>query len=931
MSKTGYHSLRVFALLITIAACSIGVFAQNNATIKGTITDDQKKPLPYTSIVLLRASDSTDIQFTLSENDGGFVFKNVPAGNYVIQSLYSGYQIQNTAVNVRSGEEKTLFPIQLIPSTETLKEALVVAKKIPMVFKGDTIVYNPNAFKTNTSATVEDLLKKLPGVQVSSDGTVTAQGEQVVKVLVNGKEFFGNDPTKATKNINADAIEKVEVLDKKSDESQFTGSDDGTREKVINLVLKEDANKGYFGKIEAGAGTDETYRVKGSLNHFKDDNQVTVIANTNNLNQNGFDWQEYYNMLNGNGGVTFGNSTYWTSENDWMGRSQQGRQQNTVLGTNANLKIGKKGNLNASYFLMDRGSKLNSSSSSQNFLPQQTILSQNLLNSNSGNGQHRAIGSYVFKPDTLNFLTLSGEANLTFGDGSSYSTQKNETDAGSLLNNSLSQTFGYQQNLNVKSSLRYFRKFKNSKHYVSFQTGFENNNGRDTAKWVNDVAYSEVNYTETLPYVNMDYKKGKGQVYFNSASGALNFKKDYYLRLTIEDKYTIDNYTQVRSYLQSDSIYGNQSPDIEIRNNASSAELNLSKNMQNPKDGGWFVSAGLQAKNVAMDRTLSFPYLDKAEHYNQNKLFVLPRGWISYRKPKVWRLGVWLNSDVNLPTLGQLNSVQDVSNPVRISGGNFQLDPTVTYSLGSHFNKRNSKNNTFWYGYASVGMTPNSIISYDTRDSNNFSVSTYGNHGTTSYSNGNIYYRFPIPKLKLQFGFGADYSLYNFYNVLNEVEYLNNRKSFGVSTNLQFQVQNFEIEFNYNPDYSYQNSALLTNSVAYWKHNFNSEMHWNITKAVALSWDCSMFYYNSQQVGQKQLVPILNSTIDWKLDSLNKWTISVNAYDMMNRAKSINRNFFGNTYTETRQNTLTRYLMFNVIYAIKKGKKKEEEGRHWMD
>jgi len=241
------HSL--FALFfLFLASTSSG----QNVLVSGKVLDaNEKLPVDYASVVLLKAADSTSAGFTFSEDDGGYHFKNIEPGSYVIQVFHTGFKLVSKAVTVAS-TDVVVGTLYLEASAERLSTALIEAKAIPVVIRGDTLVYNPNAFKTKNNATVEDLLKKLPGVQVAKDGTVTTQGEQVIKVLVNGKEFFGNDPTKATQNIDAESLEKVEIIDKKSDDAEFSGVDDGSREKVINLVLKEDANKGYFGKLEVG-------------------------------------------------------------------------------------------------------------------------------------------------------------------------------------------------------------------------------------------------------------------------------------------------------------------------------------------------------------------------------------------------------------------------------------------------------------------------------------------------------------------------------------------------------------------------------------------------------------------------------------------------------------------------------------------------------
>ncbi len=909
-------------LLTALLCCTALISSAQQGQISGHILDESSQPLSYTSLVLLNKSDSSVAQFTLSEGDGKFQFKNLDSKSYVVQAFYNGYEMYQYALYLKSGENHQCQDFKLIPSSTTLSEALVVAKKIPMVFKGDTIVYNPSAFSTKTNATVEDLLKKLPGVQVAKDGTVTAQGEKVVKVMVNGKEFFGNDPTKATQNLDADAIEKVEVLDRKTDESDFTGVDDGTREKVINLVLKEDANKGYFGKLEAGGGTEETYKIKGVVNYFNKENQMTVIGNINNLNQNGFSWSEYYRMLNGSNGVNLGSNTYWNNQNEWLGANEQGRQTNAVLGANAHLKAGK-GEVDVSYFLMNRSNTLSSTSKSENYLPNRTIYSNSGMNSEASNGEHKMMAKYVLNPDTLNRFELQGEFDYKVGDGLSSSYSQNTSDEGSLLNNSLSQSSFNKFNLNYKGKLMYMRKFKNSKHYLVAESGIENNVGEDTSKWANSVVQHDIDYTEVLPYQYSDNINGTGAVLYNRLGFNYNIKGNYFVAVEGTSKISDDSYLQNRRYMLRDSLLADQSPDITTRYNVSKGKLRFTKNVEKE---GWFLTGGLEAAHISLNRDLS---LTGKDNYQKDYLFLLPSMYVSYRKPKSGRIGIWLNANENLPGITQINPVADVSNPLSISSGNFSLEPNVSYNLGTHFNIRNQAKSRFIYGNINTGFAPNTTIGLETRDTNNFSVRTTVNGKTSDWLNATFHYQFPVKKLNTEIGLSLGANHYGYYNILNEKTYHNNRNSLNLGIDLEFDFDVVVFDIAYEPDYTIQNSEVLSSSIAFWKHDISSEVQYQITDRIEFSVEYNLYYFQSQAIGQQQLVSVLNSGIEWSLDTMQKWTLSLIGYDMLKQAQVIDREFFGTSYFETRQNTITRFFMFNVAYSIKKGKKKEERHRGW--
>ena len=247
-----------------------------------------------------------------------------------------------------------LGQIEMIPSAEVLSEVEVTADHVALEIRKDTISYNADAFQTQPNAAVEDLLKKLPGLEVDQEGNVKAQGEDVQNVLVDGKEFFGTDPKIATKNLPADAIDKVEVYDRKSEMAEFSGVDDGEREKTINLRLREDKKKGVFGNLEAGYGTDERYKAKASLNRFSKNSQLSFLGLANNVNEQGFSVNEFLNfsggmsrmMQSGGGRIRLGGDN---SVPISQGLSD-GLAKTLAGGVNYNLEFADKFDLRSSYF-----------------------------------------------------------------------------------------------------------------------------------------------------------------------------------------------------------------------------------------------------------------------------------------------------------------------------------------------------------------------------------------------------------------------------------------------------------------------------------------------------------------------------------------------------------------------------------------------------
>ena len=302
------HSfLQKFSSLFFGIFLTAALHAQTAKTnFKGVITDESDLPVPGATVMILDEKDSTLIQFGSSDAQGAFMIKNVERGFYILNVNFLAHAPFYQMIRSGVAEEVDLGVLKLEPENTVLNPVEVKADYVPVELKKDTIAYNADAFETQPNANVEDLLKKLPGIEVNPDGSVKAQGEDVQRILVDGKEFFGDDPQMATKNLPAKAVKKVKVYDKQSEMSEFSGVDDGTRMKTIDLQLKDEFKKGLFGTAQAGYGTDERYNAKAALNRFTKTSQLSFLGQLNNINQQGFTFQDRMNFSGGMAGMSGG-------------------------------------------------------------------------------------------------------------------------------------------------------------------------------------------------------------------------------------------------------------------------------------------------------------------------------------------------------------------------------------------------------------------------------------------------------------------------------------------------------------------------------------------------------------------------------------------------------------------------------------------------
>lgn len=277
----------------TLIAITLFLFAlttqAQTGQIKGLLTDSSAAhPLPDATVALLNGRDSSLAATAFTDKKGAFSFSGVSLGNYRIYITFLGYKPIFKSVTLSAADPVLdMGTIQLKGKGLLLNEVEIIQEVPPITVKKDTLEFNAGSFKTRENAVVEDLLKKLPGVTVDKDGTITAQGETVKRVLVDGKPFFGDDPKLATKNLPTDIIDKIQLIDRKSDQAQFTGIDDGNTEKTINITIKKDKKQGFFGRASAGYGDNDRFAVNASLNSFRDNKQLSFLGSGNNVNNLG--------------------------------------------------------------------------------------------------------------------------------------------------------------------------------------------------------------------------------------------------------------------------------------------------------------------------------------------------------------------------------------------------------------------------------------------------------------------------------------------------------------------------------------------------------------------------------------------------------------------------------------------------------------------
>jgi len=490
--------MRKIFLFLLFACFTTLLSAQKNGSVKGIAFDTiSKQPVAAATISVLEKKDSSLVTFTMTGNDGSFELKGLANGDYRLMITHINYHNSNKFFTISDAVKNAeLGNVVMNDRSKVLEEVVLANEAPPVTLINDTIQYNAGSFKVSPNASVEQLLKKLPGVKVEKDGTIKAQGEKVSRVLVDGKEFFGNDPKIATKNLPADAVDKVQVYDKQSDQAQLTGFEDGNYEKTINLKLKKDKKKGVFGKVNAGAGNKERYEGKFNVNSFKGARQFSAIGMGNNTNAEGFSFMDVLNFtgelarIQRGGG---GNININVSGEDAaaMGINSGGRNNgiNTAWGAGLNYNniIGSKLDFQSNYFYNRYNPNQESHVQRQYILPDTSYFYNQNSFSDNLNNSHRFNLNTLYQLDSMNSIRITPSFSYQETRNRSQTDYQTLSEEKRMTNQGFSNTTAASTGYNFRNDIIWRKKFaKRGRTFsLSLQTSLNESEGDGSLSSVN--------------------------------------------------------------------------------------------------------------------------------------------------------------------------------------------------------------------------------------------------------------------------------------------------------------------------------------------------------------------------------------------------------------------------------------------------------------
>ena len=895
-------------------------FAQN-LTIQGTLKDSiANRALNSATVSLVYANDSSLVSFSRTNEAGVFNFKNVSPGNYLISVSYVGYIPK--WVPVITGTEKTVdMGLIYMNDVNTMSTVTVTARRPPVVINGDSVEFNSENFKTAPNAVVEDLLKKMPGMEVDKSGGITVNGKKVTKVFVNGKEFFTGDPVMATKNLPADAVDKIQVYDRKSDQAMFTGIDDGSEETAINLKLKKDRNKSTFGKLNGGAGTPSVFDAQGNVNVINNEEQFSAIGGANNTNRQNFSNRNIVNFSGGGGGrpgAGAGVTVNFSGGSGETDANAQGIAETYSIGGNySNLFNNKKTEFNANLSISDVERNNISNSFTQNLTPGNAFNRISNSNSIAGNKQQN-FGSTIDHKVNENF-SFRFTPSLGLQQTTNYSEDSTQTylTNGNLLNSNTTIASSASDAVNAASTLLLRKKFAKKGRTISSTITQSFNRSNSTGN----------QFTEQLSYINNKLSNDSILDQQNTRKGE---NTSYSANLIYTEPLGKKSLLEFNTYL-SKSI-GSSSRRIFDRNNATDNYDLLNKRLTNEfnseytySGGGMSYRSNQKKYNFSTGFSLQKAVLDGENISAKTKLSqsfqdILPNATFRYNFSQTKNLNVDYRTSTNQPSITQLQPVLDQSNINRQSIGNPDLKRSYVHNLNIRFFSSKILAGKNFFSTLNASTTNNSIVNYDSVLPNRTILTRPVNVDGVYRINGSVNYGFGIKKLKSRLSFGLNAGLNNNISYANGLLNTIVTKSTGPSMSYTYIVDDV-IDINLTARYSFSqtsnevNPTLNTNFLT---KVFGADMTNYLPLNIVLNQSFNYAINTGRAEGFNTAIPIWNASFSKFFLKNKRAEIKMSAFDLLNKNIGINRNVSQNQIVDRSYNVISQYFMLTFTYSLQK-------------
>ncbi|MDX2287036.1 MAG: TonB-dependent receptor [Bacteroidia bacterium] len=910
------NSRLIFALLAMLLLGAARLGAQT-VTLTGTVTDSTGAPLPGATVTLLRAKDSVLTSFGASNAAGTFLLRRAPAGEYRLIVSLMGYEQAAQPLRI-AGTEGTLAlpPIALLSRAVTLDAVTIEAEQTPILIRKDTVEYNAGSFATQPNAVVEDLLKKLPGVEVATDGSIKAQGEDVRRVLVDGKEFFGTDPKIATRNLPADAINKVQIFDERSEAARFTGVDDGEREKTINLTLKDDKKQGVFGNATGGYGTSNRFTFKGNVNRFAPKVKISALGMLNNTNQQGFTFEDYFNFMGGQGmGGGRGGIIRIDGSNNATGLPLGSGLGNGFVttgsgGLNLSYDLSKKTEFNASYFFSGVGRTLDQYTYREQFTGERSFITQDTSAQYSAAYNHRFNSTLRYKADSLQRLTL--RTRLGWNDSYSESsasrislTPENQIQSGNDRSTDQDGT-----RMDGELSLNYQLRLGKAGRNLGVEALASGQLSRQHSGLSSINRLFPPQGTPLLDTLLQDQSQRASQIAYG---GELTYMEPLGSNLYLQGSYAHRNYTD-----ESDQEVYDLLP--ERRFNAGLSNQYL-RGFTYDRGGLRLIFSGSKANfqaNLDGQRALlRGDLISLGDTIRQTFSYLLPGMEYTYRFANTKSLSTEYETQVTEPSVQQLSPAVDNRDPLNVYAGNPELRPEYAHTLSTRLMLYDPFTFMSFFAMVRATYTQQSIVDAISVDSLLRQIRTPVNTDEAWRLTAFASFSTPVKPLKLRMSLNTNLS----YN--RGIAFVNQRQNTAdrvtASGELRLENRNKKlVDVSAAANLSY-NTARYSENAEFNRSFLNQRYTADLMVKPASRWmlrsglDWSI--YGGETFGEAQSVPLLTAGISRYLMK-NRLAVELSAFDLLNQNQGISRSADLTYVEEVRTVTLARYALLTLSYSL---------------
>lgn len=898
-------------MLLMILFSPMAFAQQSGVNVTGSVVEQgSDTPIEQATVRLLNVKDSAMVRGVVSARNGSFTLKNVKKGSYLLHITFIGYDPLYQPLQITGKKNPVnVGKLELSDGAIELGEAVVIGKAPEVTVRNDTVEYNADSYKVTEGSVLEDLLKKMPGVEVDSEGKITVNGKEVKKVMVDGKEFFSDDPKVASKNLPAKMIDKLQVLDKKSDMAQMTGFDDGEEETVINLTVKPGMKQGWFGNAYGGYGSKDRYEGNAMVNRFVNNDQITFMGGANNTNNMGFSdlASTMFSGMGGGGGRRGGfgaGSGITSSGNAGLNFSKEFKPDKLTLG----------GNTRYSHSDNDARSK----SDRQNILPGDSSSYDNSEAMSRTKSDNFGVDFRLeWKPDTMTQLifrpsfSLSHSMNDNFSDAT---TLDNERDT---VNTNKSSNYSESNGYNLNASIDFSRKLNNKGRVFSATLSGGNSDSYSDGMNRSDIVY--FNQTDALKNSIIDQRSRYDNKGFNYRAyvswvepiGHNNFIQATYSISQRKQEALKNVYNQ-----DADGIYNvlDSAYSQSYRNNFISQRASLSFKSQREKFN-YTIGLNLDPSYSSSENFVGDTTLSKITRKVVN---LSPMAQFNYMFDKRTNLRIMYNGRTSQPSMTQLQPVADISDPTNITIGNPDLNPRYTNNVFIRFQQFTPEKQRAFMIMANGSYIINDIVSYTSyNQETGVKTTTYKNVNGNYSGNVRMMLNTPLKNKKFSINSMTMASFANSNGYINEEKNTNRNLILSERGGIDFRSSYLDLGVNGNIRYNATSNSLQKennqNTFNYGAGGYTTiylPLDFKIESDV--NWSTNSGYGD----GFKQNEVLWNASASKSFLKNNQGTLRFKIYDILQQRSNISRSVTASYIQDSEYNTLGSYFMVHFIYRF---------------